>query len=369
MIYGKEKFMASLQDYKCPACGGAIEFNSKLQKVKCPYCDTEFELEVFEAMDEQPQDNSNKELAWDTDPGGEWADGEQNNMFVYTCKSCGGEIVVDENTGATKCPYCDSPVILRGKFSGGLRPDYVIPFQLDKNAAKTSLLNHFKGKKLLPTVFKDEHHIDEIKGVYVPFWLFDADADADIQYRATKTRMWSDSDYDYTETKFYHVYRSGHLAFQNIPVDGSTQMPDDLMESIEPFDFSKAVDFKTAYLAGYLADKYDVSADQSVKRANTRVRKSAEEVLKESVVGYTSVTPEQTNISLKSGTAKYALYPVWILNTTWNGEKYTFAMNGQTGKFVGNLPLDKAAYTKSLVVSSILFSLIAYIIVCIINWI
>jgi DNA-directed RNA polymerase subunit RPC12/RpoP len=361
--------MASLQEYKCPACGGAIEFNSKLQKIKCPYCDTEFKPEVFEAMMDQPEDNKGKNLEWDTSPGGEWKDEETKDMKIYSCKSCGGEIVVDKNTAATKCPYCDSSVVLQGQFSGDLRPDYVIPFKLDKKQAKQALSNHFKGKKLLPKVFKDENHIDEIKGVYVPFWLFDAKADADIQYRATKIRSWSDSKYDYTETKFYHVYRSGTLSFENIPVDGSTQMPDDLMESIEPFDFSQAVDFKTAYLAGYLADRYDVTADKSVTRANARVRKSAEEALEESVVGYTSVKPEQTNIKLQSGTAKYALYPVWLLNTTWNGEKYIFAMNGQTGKFVGNLPLDKGAFAKQFAVSTVIFSILAYIIVCIINWI
>jgi hypothetical protein len=48
-----------------------------------------------------------------------------------------------------------------------------------------------------------------------------------------------------------------------------------------------------------------------------------------------------TNIKLANGVAKYALYPVWILNTSWDGLKYVFAMNGQTGKLVGNLPMDK----------------------------
>ena len=118
------------------------------------------------------------------------------------------------------------------------------------------------------------------------------------------------------------------------------------MESIEPFDFSEAVDFQTAYLAGYLADKYDVDANESIRRANERIRKSAEEVFASTVEGYTTVVPEHSNICLQNGTAKYALYPVWLLNTTWNGSQYTFAMNGQTGRLVGDLPLDKGALWK-----------------------
>ena len=189
-------------------------------------------------------------------------------------------------------------------------------------------------------------YIDEIKGVYVPFWLFDGQADADISYHATRVRRWSDSKNDYTETSHYSVYRGGDLSFAKVPVDGSSQMPDDLMESIEPFNFSEAVDFQTAYLAGYLADKYDVDAAQSVDRANQRIKNTTEHEFAKTVVGYDSVVPENSSVRISGGKAKYALYPVWILNTTYNGQKYIFAMNGQTGKFVGNLPLDKGAFAK-----------------------
>lgn len=121
-------------------------------------------------------------------------------------------------------------------------------------------------------------------------------------------------------------------------------MADDLMESIEPFDFKDAVDFQTAYLAGYLADKYDVDAETSIERANERIKKSTEMAFQETVTGYQTVIPENSSISLSGGTAKYALYPVWILNTTWKGKKFIFAMNGQTGKMVGDLPVDNGAY-------------------------
>ena len=180
--------------------------------------------------------------------------------------------------------------------------------------------------------------------MYVPFWLFDTDADAEARYHATRTRFWSDKDYDYTETSHYSVLRSGSMSFDHIPVDGSKKMPDDLMESLEPFDFSEAVDFSMAYLSGYLADKYDVSADECNERANERVKRSSDLVLQSTVQGYDSVVPENVSVQFSGGRKHYALYPVWILNTTWNGEKYTFAMNGQTGKFVGNLPVDKGLF-------------------------
>ena len=340
--------MAVLQEYKCPCCGGAIAFDSTVQKMKCPYCDTEFEMEALAGYDSELKNAKEDDMSWETSAGSEWQEGEADGLRSFVCKSCGGEIVGDENTAATSCPFCGNPVVMMGQFSGALKPDYVIPFKLDKNAAKEALKKHYSGKRLLPKVFCDQNHIDEIKGVYVPFWLFDADAEADIRYRATQVRAWSDSRYNYTETSFYSVSRSGSLGFERVPVDGSTNMPDELMESIEPFDYSEAVDFQTAYLAGYLADKYNVDAEQSIEHANERIKKSTEAAFADTVEGYTTVIPEASSIRLQNGKSKYALLPVWILNTTWNGQKYTFAMNGQTGKLIGDLPLDKGAYRKWL---------------------
>ena len=334
--------MSTLQEYKCPCCGGAIEFNTEVQKMKCPYCDTEFEMETLAAFDQDLKVDGTSDYAWDSKPGQDWFDGETEGMRVYICQSCGGEIVGDANTVATSCPFCSNPVVMMGQVSGILKPDLVIPFKLDKNAAKAAFEQHLTGKRLLPKIFKDENHIDEIRGIYVPFWLFDTKADADIRYRATRVKGWSDSKYQYTETNYYSVLRSGNLEFFGVPADGSLKMNDELMESLEPFDLSQAVDFQTAYLAGYFADKYDVTADESVHRANQRIKISTEKAFAETVRGYSTFMPESTNIRLNSGKVSYALLPVWILNTTWNGKKYTFAMNGQTGKFVGDLPCDKS---------------------------
>ena len=218
-----------------------------------------------------------------------------------------------------------------------------------KKAAIAALNKHYGGKKLLPKVFKDQNRIKEVKGLYVPVWLFDGDADADVQYEATKVRRWSDSEYNYTETRHYAVIRSGGIGFENVPVDGSTKMDDTLMESIEPYDLSAAVDFQTAYLSGYLADKYDVDADQSIARANERIKRSTEEAFRSTVHGYTSVTTVDSAVNLQNGKARYALYPVWILNTDWNGQKFTFGINGQTGKVAGDLPMDKGKFWTWLV--------------------
>ena len=340
--------MAVLQEFKCPCCDGAIEFDSNLQKMKCPYCSSEFEMETLQNYNAELNAQPQEDMSWDTSAGQQWQPGETEGLRIYTCNTCGGEIVADDTTGASECPFCGNPVVMTGQFAGDLKPDLVIPFKVDKKAAIAALQNHYKGKLLLPKVFKDENHIKEVKGMYVPVWLFDTDANALVRYKASRTRTWSDSQYRYTETSFYSVTRGGDIGFANVPVDGSTKMDDTLMESIEPFRIEEAVDFQTAYLSGFLADRYDVNSEQSIERANQRIKSSTEEAFASTVQGYTSVVPVNSNIQLQNGQTRYALYPVWILNTQWNGKKFTFGINGQTGKIAGDLPMDKGAFWRWL---------------------
>ena len=341
--------MSALLEQKCPCCGGAIEFNAGTQNMKCPYCDAEFDVAAMEQAAGASANIGQDNFQWNSQ-GAQWQADEINGMSVYTCKSCGGEIVADETTGATSCPYCGNPVVMTGQFAGGLKPDLIIPFKYDKKAAKEALNKYVASKKMVPKIFKDQNHIDEIKGVYVPHWLFTGTAVADAQFKAEKNRRWSDSNYNYTETSYFDCYRSGNMDFANIPVDGSSKMDDTLMESIEPFHINEAKPFSTAYMAGFLADKYDVDLDACVPRANERVKNSVVSALERNVMsaGYSVVVPQNSQIEIANGSYAYALYPVWILNTTWNGKKYTFAMNGQTGKFVGDLPLDKGAFWKKV---------------------
>lgn len=340
--------MSEVIEYKCPACGGAMEFDSSSQKMKCPYCDTEMSIADYQmaqgGADGGDPDNGSPD--WTANGSGQWEDGETEGMRIYSCQSCGGEIIADETTGASACPFCGNPVVMKGQFSGDLKPDYVIPFKLDKKAAKEAYYKHLKGKNFLPKVFKAENYIDEIKGIYVPFWIFDAEVHGDISYNAEKIRIWQDRSMEYTEHNYYEIHRSGSVSFKNVPTDCSKKMDDALMESIEPYHFSEAVPFNPAYLAGYAADRYDMKAEECIRRADNRIRSSAINAFRETVQGYQNVSESHTNIQTRNARYWYALYPVWILNTTWAGKKYTFAMNGQTGKMVGDLPLDKKQFRR-----------------------
>ncbi len=333
--------MSTLLEYKCPSCSGSMKFDSELQNMKCPYCESEFDIEILKSYDEALHADEKENLEWsvyDKNSGnGDWREGEENLLSTYSCNSCGGEIITEENTAATKCPYCDNQVVIASQFSGMLKPDFVIPFKLDKEHAKAKLKEFYKKKFLLPSSFKTENKIDSVIGLYVPFWLFSCDSVSNIRYKAIRIRTYSDSNYNYTESNHYLVTRGGEMKFGNIPVDGSRKIDDIAMESIEPFSYDELVDFQTAYLAGYIADKYDVDAETAVPRVNERIKNTVLDML--APKEYDSYTTENENIQLTQNEVNYVLFPIWILNTKYKNTLHTFFMNGQTAKFSGKLPI------------------------------
>ena len=330
--------MANLQ-FKCPCCGGTLEFDNKTQNIVCPYCDSQFTADDLKQYTDELASDKQEETAWDESRVQEYTSEEMKGMKIYSCDSCGGEIIVDETTSSTKCPYCGNNLVVSKQLSGDLRPNFIIPFKNDKENVIVDLRKYFRKKPLLPGSFSKENTIEEIKSLYVPFWLFDADVDGKVRFKGEITRTWSDSNYNYKETKYYSIIRGGCIAFDHVPVDGSSKMEDKLMESIEPFNFNEAEEFNVAYLAGIAADRYDVDKDMTFNRATQRFRDGTIQAFRDDVHGFSNVTVEDSNIQLSNTVTNYVLYPVWLLSTKWRDKQYMFAVNGQTGKVAGNLPI------------------------------
>lgn len=330
---------ATLKEYKCPNCSGKLEFDTKSQKLKCPYCDGTFDPEIFELSNEYKVEASTFN--------------ETDEFNHYICKTCGGEVITDKETIASSCPYCDNPLVISDSISGDYKPAKVIPFKYDKKQAIQKYKEHLSGKYLLPKKFSSDATLNEIKGIYVPFWTFDGKANANIHYNATKTRYYVSGDYDVVETSHYKLFRSGSVSFKDVPVDASSKVDDDLTQSIEPFDKKEAKDFNSNYLAGYLADRYNVSAEDSRPIASSRIINSTRSLFDSTTAFYDTCTPVSEDVYISNGYQEYDLFPIWLLNVKYNDKNYKFAMNGQTGKFVGDLPMD----TKKLILT-LLFTFI-----------
>ena len=337
-------------NYQCLSCNGPLHFVGETGMLECDYCGSKFSVEQIDEAygnKEQPSPPTLEEKAethWDLSGLSENWQGEEVKMREYSCPSCGAQLLWEESTAASHCPYCGNPSVAPEQFRGMLKPDYVIPFELSPEEAKKALKNYYKGKKLLPKAFASNNRIDKLQGVYVPFWLFDGKAEADILFDGTITSTHTEGDYDVVTTSHYDARRIGIVPFNMIPVDASEKMPDAYMDSLEPYDYSKIKPFSMSYLPGYLAERYSYSPKQCMGRADERAENTARDVLRQDLRGYGSAWTKYENIYLDRGKVSYALMPVYMLNTKYNGKDYLFAMNGQTGKFIGDLPVSKAKY-------------------------
>lgn len=326
-----------VMEYKCPCCGAGLAFGEKEQKLKCESCGNSFEVDAVKAFNEPEAKDSG--FNWEQQEKQQLSEDEAQVLRRIVCPSCGGEIIADEQTSATFCPYCDNPAVISERVSDALRPDGVVPFKMTKEDAKTAFQSLCKKKKLLPRGFHSQQRLEKISGIYVPYWLYDCDCEASAKFDGTRVRVWTSGDYRYTRTDHYLLMRSGTMGFDGIPMDGSSKMNDEIMESIEPYDYTKMVDFDSAYLSGFLADKYDVEAEVGHERIEQRVRKSAEDLLRETCVGYDTVLTTQCQVSTEHAKSRYVLLPVWMLYSRYKDKTYVFAMNGQSGKITGTFPI------------------------------
>lgn len=328
-------------NYQCPACTGPLHFDGASGKLVCDYCGSSYEVADIEARYAARQQKADT-AAGAAQAAPTWSAEEAAALNSYSCTTCGAELVCDATTAATTCPYCGNPTVLGGKLSGKLKPEYILPFKLDKKAAIAQLSSYYKGKKFLPKAFRTQNHIAEIQGVYVPFWLYDAEADARGSYEGLMTESHQEGDYRVTTTQHYDIRREGSAAFSHVPVDGSSKMPNTHMDSIEPFDYSELKPFSTAYLPGFLADRYDEDSTACADRARQRILNSTQSAFRATISGYSEVNTLEENINVDMKQVHYALLPVWMLHTRWHDKDFLFAMNGQTGRLIGDLPVDKS---------------------------
>lgn len=334
-------------DNKCPACGANITFNPKNQKWDCKYCGSKFSLKEMQKYKNASSEEENKIIP---------SNNTSEDLDIYHCKNCGAEVMADKQTTATFCLYCGSSAILKERINSGKKPSQIIPFKKVKEDAIEAFKGIHKGRPLMPKFFNNKENIQKITGVYIPFWSYDLKAEGDISFTSKDITTWSDSNYHYEKTDTYLSKKNGYLEFEKVLVDGSSRFDDDLMDSVEPFDYRDLVEYNHAYLSGFLAEKYDVDSKKAIERAESRVMNTAVSEI-ESTVTHQSSMVTDNHLKISKIKDDYILLPVFMVNIKYKDKIYTFAMNGQTGEIVGNIPLDK----KRVVVFSLVIFILTFL--------
>lgn len=317
--------------FKCVNCGGNVIYSPEKGCMYCPHCDSEDSAEKVQGTD-------------------------------FTCISCGAPLETGEFTSACKCKYCGSYAILEERVGGEFTPHLVLPFKVGKKQAKEKIIEQFKKKRFIPSDFLSEARLEKMEGNYVPFFMYDYDCKYHFEGIGKKVRVWRSGNTEYTETSLFKVERNMDIDFAGIPVDASTAMDDNMMDLIEPYDYKALERFEDKYLSGFLAERYNMSADELSERARGKAKKDAESMMKNTITGYGSVKTEvdQADFDLKG--TQYSLLPVWSYQYEYGDKKYEFHLNGQTGKLVGEPPISSkkvAAY--SATTFALVFALLNFI--------
>lgn len=348
-------------DHKCPSCNASINYNPKDKNWVCEYCGSKFTLEQLKENEANYEHTSVKESKELKETKEEKDSVDIPELDQYHCQDCGAEIIADKNTAATFCVYCKNTAILKSRLSDKFEPSKIIPFSKTKEDAIAAFLTVGKGKILMPKEFDDPQNIQELTGVYIPFWLYSCKMKGFVSGKGTKVMTWATNDYYYTKTDTYKVERGGIFNFENIPVDGSVRFNDAIMNSIEPFNYDEMEDFNYSYLSGFLAEKYDVEKNEAKKITIDRAKNTTIDELQSKArgSGYATFVAETKETNVEEENIDYVLLPVWMVNIKYKDKMYTFAMNGQTGKMIGDVPYSKLRLVLFMIGLFVIFFLLA----------
>ena len=341
---------------KCKTCGAELKFDPSASNWTCEYCGTSYTLDEIRSMAQVKEDQDAETKRKEAEEGEKATDGSGGKLVKYRCSFCGAEVVTSDDTAATFCVYCQRPILISDRMTGDFNPDGLIPFSTTKKQAMDTFRKYTEKKPFLPDNFRDETQIEKVSGIYVPFWIHDCDTAGRVAGTGEIIRCWSDSDYEYTETSTYRFERQGTMNFTHIPTDAAERIDNAIIDSIEPFRYEQLVPFEPAYLAGFLAEKYSEDEETCYQRAAGRALGSLEGALRSSYSKYSGVLKSADEQQITEHKSQYVLMPVWMLYTQYEEKPWLFAMNGQTGKFIGDLPIDrKKAFWKSLLAGVIGF--------------
>ncbi len=332
--------MSATLTFKCPSCGGYLEFDPTAQRFKCPYCGLEMTEEELTAQSAQREAEAEATLDDQAAYEQSMQAAQAEALRSYHCQMCGAEIVTTETTAATRCYYCHSPIVLHDRLDDEFRPDGVIPFKLDKEAAEKEFTEYVGKKRFIDRKFFDGAQLEMFSGVYYPWWYCDVVGDASFTGEGTRTSVSTTRNHVVTKTRHFRVEREARVTFRDLARKALAKMDGKLGDGIHPYDITEVKPYASGYLSGFLAEKRDVE-EATAKAEMIREAGQYAGSLIQREHSYDSLHGN-ADFQTRRTDARYVLLPTWVL--TYKGGKdkmpYYYMMNGQTGRICGKLPIN-----------------------------
>lgn len=383
--------------YKCPNCGGALEFEPSINKLKCDYCLSEF---TVEEIDKYIKDNPDKEIATEVpeedrvvndgltkdnstynQPDVIVASGEnvtsdaqdlkdfdelkdsdeviEEHIKGYVCDSCGAEVVTTDTTLTTFCYYCHNPVVITDRTQGEFKPNKVIPFKIDKEKAEKTFLDWVSKKRYVRKDFYSSSQLEKITGMYLPYWGVDSKFSLNLQGKGYKEKSYTSGGYRVNETSEFEIDRQGEFLVNNVSELAYSKVNKELLDSITPFNFEEVEPFKIFYLNGFFSETYDKTYDELKPVIDSRQKQYIENVISSNLSQYNRTNLTIREAKLVDEKRNHMLLPTWMLTYDYLGKKFIYALNGQTGKAYGDLPIDNKLIVKDGTIIAIIVFIVA----------
>ncbi|MCR4703368.1 MAG: hypothetical protein K5665_06870 [Saccharofermentans sp.] len=311
---------------KCPSCASNIFYQPEVQGLVCRNCGNIYNPSTLEKMGSLGY-SIEHDYTGDND-----ISEEDKKRHEIVCNSCGATVIADENMMSTMCAFCGSPALITRRMTREFKPDYIIPFKIDKRTAENNMKQWLKTRKMTPRGFKTKSRLTKMEPFYVPFWILDCAVNTDMYGIGKK--------YTKDKTALFSVRAKANYYVKGVPFDASLKIANKLMEAIEPFDYSEMVKFDNRYLQGFYADKYDQRPTEIMDRFVKRMDRISMDMKDSIAVKYDEYepTPEKNFTWMSELSIRYCLLPVWFMTVEFGGRNYQVAVNGQTGEASGQAP-------------------------------
>ncbi len=331
----------ALSKFSCPACGGEANWNPARQKLVCPFCGTESPAKL-DAAGEIVEHDLVAALRGIGDDRRGW----QSDRRQVKCQSCNAISVLDPARQAQNCEFCGSAqLVAYEETKPGFRPESVLPFRVTEAQARDGIRSWYGKLWLAPNRLKKSSLTDTVRGVYLPYWTFDAHVDATWTAEAGHYYYTTET---YTENGQTRTRQVQHVRWE--PAAGSVRhfFDDDLvcasvgvhpglLRGVEPFPTAELKPYDAGYVAGWVVERYQIDLVAAAQRARDAMDAKLQALCAQQVPGDT-FRNLAVNADYSGQTFKHILAPVWLLSYTFGSKAFQCAMNGVTGAVDGEYP-------------------------------
>ena len=334
----------------CPDCGGELEWNAARQVLACPYCGFVSKDQPPRGAPGDPAVPSVVELDLEralNDVGAEGRGYGNADTVKVKCQSCHAISVFEPTRVAQRCDFCGSPSIVPYEESRDpVTPQSLLPVRLAEPQVRDILRRWYGSKWLAPNRLKSQALTDTVRGVYLPYWTFDARVEAD---------WWAESGDYYWDTEWYtdaqgrrqtrRVQKvrwyptSGHLThfFDDELVPGSVGVRTDLLRGVEPFPTGELAPYDPAFVRGWTVERYQVDLRQASDLSRGQMDAKMYQLC-------AAQEPGDTHRNLRvdshysARTFKHILVPAWVVTYNFGPKSFRVVVNGYTGAVAGDRP-------------------------------